>query len=174
MTPAACAALRQSFENSLLVEPCVSIGTRVREVRSALGWGRPELAEVLGVHPTAIKKWETEESSPGWYYLKLLSVATNMTLDMLTRRVAPTLRQVQGERQKTVTIIPVKTPRPERLLCSGSEHLPFSVPTLSGTQIYKCSLCKRVVRLRRDLKVPKHPIRLYHAPTAPKPKGEVL
>lgn len=166
MTPAACAALRQSFENSLLVEPCVSIGTRVREVRSALGWGRPELAEVLGVHPTAIKKWETEESSPGWYYLKLLSVATNMTLDMLTRGVAPTLRQVQGERQKTVTIIPVKTLRPPRLLCSGSEQ----VPQKGG----RCQVCWRRYGLRRNGTIPKHPVRRIPSPTAPKPKGEVL
>lgn len=42
-------------------------GTEVRAVRDALGLKQPQLAQLLGVHPVTVSRWETDDLHPSPY-----------------------------------------------------------------------------------------------------------
>lgn len=59
------------------------LGNRIREARERVGKNQSEFAELIGVMPTHLNRWEKGKVSPGWDYLVLIAKHCNISLDWL-------------------------------------------------------------------------------------------
>ena len=64
----------------------MSLGTQIKEARTALGLTQEALAEALGVVPQTISKWERDESQPDAAVLPAPADALQTSLDTLFER----------------------------------------------------------------------------------------
>ena len=64
----------------------MSLGTQIKEARTALGLTQEGLAEALGVVPQTISKWERDESQPDAALLPSLADTLQTSLDTLVER----------------------------------------------------------------------------------------
>ena len=64
----------------------MSLGTQIREARTTLDLTQESLAEILGVVPQTISKWERDESQPDASVLPALADALQTSLDTLFQR----------------------------------------------------------------------------------------
>lgn len=60
-----------------------SVGLRIKELRKARGMRQADLAEKVGVSPTAVTNWETSESLPSEKTVVQLAAALGTTIDHL-------------------------------------------------------------------------------------------
>lgn len=85
---------------------------RIKQRRKALGFTQEELAERVGVSPTAVTDWETGKSRP-WESLALLSKVLQVSIDWLVTgeniseiefKVNPQTQRLQGLELKVATL----------------------------------------------------------------------
>ncbi len=56
---------------------------RLKRLRKAVGKTQPELAFLIGVHETSIRRWETSDNLPSATYIKKLAKALHISEDEL-------------------------------------------------------------------------------------------
>ena len=59
------------------------LGTKIQELRSALGWSQVDLAKRLGVAKQTVSNWENENIQPSIEMLVRLTKLFNVTSDYL-------------------------------------------------------------------------------------------
>lgn len=72
-------------------------GTRIRMLRSRLGWSRSDLARRLSCESSLIERWEEETSAPDFQMTRLLELFENHAeINSLTTRQEPLADRVLG------------------------------------------------------------------------------
>ncbi len=67
-----------------------AFGERLRTFRKKAGLTQPELAELIGVHETTIRRWENDYSGkPGMENIKALAKALNVSENDLLNDTPP-------------------------------------------------------------------------------------
>ena len=56
---------------------------RMTAAREAANMSQKRLAEILGVDPVSVNRWEHGESRPNWEILRKISEALNVSIDYL-------------------------------------------------------------------------------------------
>ena len=64
----------------------MTIGEKIKELRTAKGWSKVKLADELGTHYNTIKHWETGRNEPSVFFCILLADVFDVTLDELCCR----------------------------------------------------------------------------------------
>ncbi len=65
------------------MRPQETLGTRIRQARLARGWKQEEFAERIGVSPTTVVNWETDNKPPGRKNMLRLSEELQVSIDWL-------------------------------------------------------------------------------------------
>lgn len=71
-----------------------SFGNRLKKLRKKAGISQPELAELVGVHETTIRRWENSHYTPDARVVSLLADALHVSVSDLFNDPAP---DTQGE-----------------------------------------------------------------------------
>ena len=62
-----------------------TLGTRIAHYRKQKGLKQDQLAEILGVSPQAVSKWENDQSCPDITLLPKLAKQLEVSVDLLLR-----------------------------------------------------------------------------------------
>ncbi len=66
-------------------------GLQIKLLRETLGLGQVELAQLMGVHPITVSKWENDHAEPSPYQLALLGQFKSAARD---REIRDTVKNV--------------------------------------------------------------------------------
>lgn len=64
----------------------MTIGEKIKELRTVKGWSQQELADKAGIHRNVISWWEQERNEPRVFSCILLADIFDITLDELCCR----------------------------------------------------------------------------------------
>lgn len=59
----------------------MTIGEKIKHYRIGAGITQAKLAELTGIHPVSIRKYETNKMVPGFEKLSRIAIALNVSLD---------------------------------------------------------------------------------------------
>ena len=93
-------------------EMFVTLGHRLRHVREQLSLSQLNVAHILGVGGNTVREWESDRSTPSWFYIQSYSIALDIPLLTLLDGVAPTARNVHRSLMNKVTLPPQHTLNP--------------------------------------------------------------
>ena len=67
----------------------MTIGEKIKYFRCQIGITQGKLAELTGIHPVSIRKYETNGMVPGIERLSLIAKALNVSLDVFAPHYLP-------------------------------------------------------------------------------------
>lgn len=126
-----------------------SLGTKISEYRRARGIKQDELAEILGVSPQAVSKWENDVCCPDITLLPKLAQTLGVSVDdLLSDREPPKTVVLPAERRRNIEDLTllvnvnssdgdkVRVTLPMQLVKIGLE-IGMKMPQISGNEALK-------------------------------------
>lgn len=101
------------------------IGKRLKDIRKTKGLTQSQLAEIIGVSVSTVKKWEQDKVDPNTAALISIAVALNVSLDYLFGNdAAPDLVVVtNGDTKKIIEVVETLPDSHRRALLQYAELL---------------------------------------------------
>ena len=93
-----------------------SVGQRIRNYRTQLGWSQEKLAELSGCHPTYIGQLERGEKNATLTTLESISIALNVPLERFVEYITPGKAAEESVPNQCYNLILEQTPRTQRRL----------------------------------------------------------
>lgn len=107
----------------------MSLGRRIQSLRKQQGLTQDALAEIMGISPQAVSKWENSQSCPDIMTLPLLARQLDVTIDQLLTGEDPAAPAAPSKKPEELIVRMAFTEEDGSRICC---NLPFTVFRLTA------------------------------------------